>query len=431
MVACGGGSSSTPTPPPVAALTVSPNSDTVGVGANVQFSVIGSGGASTNVTWSVNGTDGGSASSGVIGNGSNDFGLYIAPGTVPSPAAVTITASNGTQSASATVTVQASDPVGTVSSVQDITGQCPASSISRGQTCQQMIVACNGAADFTTYLKINEPTAPALGTVMFLVGTGGSGLYESSFTDQQSQFNGGTTVVQSVLDAGYRTVQVSFGSPFNENQPSGWLTGPGGVRRLACRFATVAKYIHDTIHTEGSTAPVCATGNSGGAGAIGYALSNYKLDGLFAMVETTSGPPMSDIAKGCLCNQGSRDTLPCNSGQQQYCYGVADGGIIDKAYSSPICTSAVNTGDLSNASLFESDSIDSPGANFNFPNTNVIARFGGEDKSAAVPLALEWYDQIASRKSNACEASAPHALPDDATAAADLASDIIANCKLP
>ena len=66
---------------------------------------------------------------------------------------------------------------------------------------------------------------------------------------------------------------------------------------------------------------MCATANSGGAGAIGYALADYGMGSIFAMVEPTSGPVFSRIDNGCICNQPKLAT-PCAEGLQSECYGV-------------------------------------------------------------------------------------------------------------
>src|SRR5207302_3344624 len=137
------------------------------------------------------------------------------------------------------------------------------------------------------YLKVYTPSAAPIGTVLFGVGTGGSGLYE----DPKTGYTDGSTTVGDVLNAGYNTVQGSFGAPFDQGStPRGWLTGPGGVRRLACRYATVADWVynHPAIINPGvsvaNSAPMCATGNSGGSAAIAYAVYEYGLSSEFKMI---------------------------------------------------------------------------------------------------------------------------------------------------
>lgn len=108
--------------PPVA-VTISPTSADVVAGEHQQFSATVTGNANTNVTWSVSGSGCKGAACGVI----SSTGLYNAPGAVPSPAHVTVTATSvvdTSKSASATVTII--PPVAVTISpavVQVVTGQ--------------------------------------------------------------------------------------------------------------------------------------------------------------------------------------------------------------------------------------------------------------------------------------------------------------------
>jgi hypothetical protein len=119
----------------------------------------------------------------------------------------------------------------------------------------------------TAYVKVNAPPASATpkGTVLFLIGRGGDGLYDSN-----PDWAFGYLTVETVYNASYNTVQISFGSPFTSAQPNGWLQGPGGVRRLACRYATVVDWVYNNpkMINSNTTAtvskPLCATANSGG-----------------------------------------------------------------------------------------------------------------------------------------------------------------------
>jgi hypothetical protein len=98
------------TPPPASKITVAPSSATVSAGATQRFTATVSGAADQNVSWKVNGLRGGSVTYGLI----SLEGVYIAPTTVPNPAAVTITATafaDATKSGTATVTVQAGPSV--------------------------------------------------------------------------------------------------------------------------------------------------------------------------------------------------------------------------------------------------------------------------------------------------------------------------------
>src|SRR3954447_2257722 len=86
------------------AITISPSTASVFTGRTLQLSATFNTTANTGVTWEVNSTIGGDATHGTI----SSSGLYTAPPTVPSPAAVTITAisqADPTKSATAQITV--------------------------------------------------------------------------------------------------------------------------------------------------------------------------------------------------------------------------------------------------------------------------------------------------------------------------------------
>jgi hypothetical protein len=430
LAGCGGSSGSNFQQQSSVTITGSPPS-TIGVGANWQYTAAVSGATNQAVTWSV------SANGGKI---DASTGLYIAPVTIPSPAKVTITATsqaNTSQSASTSVTVQATDPVGTasVTPLNSCSGNLP------GATCYQMTVSCPGVADVTAYLKVNNPNAAPIGTVLFGVGTGGSGLYDDP---NAGGFMMGSTTVQNVLLGNFNTVQVSFGAPFTSSQPNGWLQGPGGVRRLACRYATIADWVYHNPKTINpnpnnmatNSAPMCATGNSGGSGAIAYAVYEYGLDSEFAMIEPTSGPPMTRIDQGCSpCNSNVQGPVCASSmNHPNLCYEPADAAIIDEAYqsagaSSPtLCTSALN-GNSSPVGLFLSDSIlYNPGSTISLPNTTVKMLFGDLDTSNAVPQGMVWGQSVSPSPALQCIADAGHPIPDVTDGAMQIATDIQQNC---
>ena len=102
--AVGSASVSIPNRPPPVLVLISPTSATVHVGKTHQFKSSVRNTSNTSVTWKVNGIAGGDGTIGTI----SSAGLYTAPGSVPSPATVTVTAvskADTTKSASAAVTV--------------------------------------------------------------------------------------------------------------------------------------------------------------------------------------------------------------------------------------------------------------------------------------------------------------------------------------
>ncbi len=434
LTGCGGSSFSSPGGSQSDGVTIAAFPAQIGAGANWQFSasVTGASGNQT-VNWSVNPSNAGTI---------NASGLYIAPITGTFPMSVTISATSQANSAltgSADISITQSDPVGTAQgtaiSCPHFGGGLPESS----STCYQVNTSCDGIADFSAYLKVNSPTGTPKGTVIFGTGTGGTALYDFDEPDFfNGSTNGGLAVVQGVLNAGFTTVQVTFGDPFNSQTPSGWLTGPGGVRRLACRYATVAQWVYQNIHKSNTSAPMCATGNSGGSAAIAYALTDYGEDSIFAMVEATSGPPMSRLDEACLPPSNSTcqtQQFTCNPGDPvenlTTCYSVANAGIVDTAYPQPFCKEAIN-GVAPPAGLFLSDSVLGGPNPQTFPKTRVNVMVGGQDTSAAVEQGLTWERALTNTtKSQSCVTDAPHPIPSVADGATAIVTDIENYCKVP
>jgi hypothetical protein len=294
------------------------------------------------------------------------------------------------------------------------------------------------------YLKVNNPTGAPVGTVLLGTGTGGSGLYDDP---NAGGYQDGSNVVDMLLASGYNTVQVSFGAPFdNGSTPRGWLTGPGGVRRLACRYATVADWVYhnpkiiNTGVSAANSAPMCATGNSGGSAAIAYAVYEYGLDSEFKMIEPTSGPVMTRLDVGCSPPNSNPSLNACTGIQQDMSYstGGASGGdaaIIDEAYqaagaNTPTpCTDSIN-GTAAPAGLFLSDSILYQGAQtVTLPNLTIKQLFGDSDTSNAVPQGTFWNMHVSSPPALLCLPGVAHDIPSFNAGAIQIANDIVAACK--
>ncbi len=437
-------------------VTASPTA--IGVGGNWLYTASVSGASSANqgVIWTSSTTSPGACANpgGQFLNSATPYtdpngGFYYAPLCAPS-APMTIIATSAfdqAQSQSTTVTVQPLDSVGTAMLTSTGTS-CPAGiGGTTGASCYTLDVSCPGVADWpNTYLKVNQPTGTPLGTVILGTGAGGNYVYDNDtpdffYTDTNGDnVNGGLAVVNGILAAGYTTVQVAFSPLDNPTEfASGWLTGPGGVRRLACRYATVAQWVYANIQ-QSTSVPMCATGNSGGAGAIGYALTNYGESDIFTMVEATSGPPMTRLDEACvLPSQGTTQNFNCNGvdavPQPPLNFSLSEGQIIDPAYPAPYCSNAIKgTGTQAPKDLFISDSILGSSLPPTVGSTYVNIVLGGQDTSSAPLQALTWGQSLSlTEAQRPCVSDAPHALPagplgDGVTQIVD---DIKSLCKLP
>lgn len=451
LSACGGGSSPTtitvPPPQETVSITAVPCATApcpIGTGANWQYAASVTGTTNQNVTWSIS-----PATAGTIDPSS---GLYIASLAVPGSASVTVTATSadGSASVSTNLTVQANDPLGTVT--YSVLPSCTGSI--QNAACYQLTVSCPGVADIFAYLKVNNPSVAPVGTVLFGTGTGGTGLYDDPTA---GGYDYGSNVIADIAAAGFNTVQVSFGGPFNPTpaQPNGWLQGPGGPRRLACRYATIADWVYHNptiinpgVSASANSAPMCATGNSGGSAAIVYAAYEYGLGtnlGEFAMIEPTSGPVMTRIDEGCTPQSMSGTGPVCVSGQNgNMTYEAADASVIDTAYqasgaSTPTpCTSEIG-GTAPPAGLFSSDSIfyDTTNLPTAFPHMTVKLLYGDLDTTNAVPQGMTWGESITPSSSSPnptfqCLPGVQHDIPSSppGTGSGDqpIASDIISLC---
>ena len=304
------------------------------------------------------------------------------------------------------------DPLGTATGTP-VT--CPPGGVA-GNACYTLTISCPNVADITATLKVTTPSGSSVGTVIFGTGGGGNAWYDQLFTY-------GALAINTVVGAGFTAAQINF-----NGLSTGWLSGPGGPRHLACRYATAAQWIHDNILASGTA--LCATGNSGGAGAIGYALSHYGLGSIFAMVAPTSGPVFSRLDYGCICNQPDV-TAPCSSTPLFMCYGANAQAFVDPAYGNTDCSSSEKTHNTQYAQMFFNDSVDSSDATFSYPATDVHIICGGQDIAGGAPaLGLQWFNLITTKASFECVADAPHALPNVPDGATTIASDVINYCHL-
>jgi len=143
--------------------------------------------------------------------------------------------------------------------------------------CYQIGVSCPGIDPLDALVKVSDPTGTAKGTIVFGSGGSGGSMYEQFGAEAVNR------ALLPLLAQGYRLVQRSWGAG------AGWLAGPGGTLRLACRYVTLLDRIATDIHTG---AAFCVTGNSGGSAEVSYAMAHYGMGRLIDLGVPTSCPPM-------------------------------------------------------------------------------------------------------------------------------------------
>jgi hypothetical protein len=294
---------------------------------------------------------------------------------------------------------------------------CPPSSVGVvGSACYTVTISCPSVATYNADIKVTNPTGSSVGTIIYTTGGGGNQLYED-------QFMYGNVAINNVVAAGYTVVQTDFNDLSLGN--TGWLDGPGGPLLLSCRWATLAKWVHDNTTIHPSNTAFCATGNSGGAGVIAYALSRFGEDSIFNFVLPTSGPPFTRIDYGCRCSSQTMQTTDC-AGTQGTCYGTDANMFLDPAYGNTNCSNPAATPDTAQ---WQADSIlSSDGKSVLNYATPVHFIFGAQDFGSGSALAVLWERAITSTHSNVCVADGPHKIADVMDGATTIATELTTNC---
>ncbi len=99
-------------------------------------------------------------------------------------------------------------------------------------------------------------------------------------------------MVDTYVSNGLQAVEVAWDAP-------GIWGGPR-ARTLACRFATVAQWIHGNLHQPGPGMVFIAQGTSGGAAQIAFGLAYYGIDSFVTLASLSGGPPYCPLCTGPL-----------------------------------------------------------------------------------------------------------------------------------
>ena len=264
-----------------------------------------------------------------------------------------------------------------------------------------MTVSCPGVQDVMAYVKTNTPTGASLGTVTYGTGTDGNGLYESIFTF-------GSTAVQNVLNAGFTTVQISWGTPFNSNQPDGWVKGPGGFSRLHADtprlhngFTTTFKE-HNPSLLRDCEQRWC---RSARLRIVAVSYQQCPLDG--RSHQWTSG---RTARLGLRMHRRQDRRAVWISPSLGTCFGTADAPVWDPAYDPTATTGSLHECGERHSAAGRTELLprrqcgSARGALYNFTKTHVNLVFGGADNSSAFPIGQDWFNNITSTKTQACVA---------------------------
>jgi hypothetical protein len=249
-------------------------------------------------------------------------------------------------------------PLGTV------TVLAPPASCGTNALCYDIEVACpNVAQPARATLRVSfDPLATNRGTI--LLTTGGEGL--EFYADDASE---APRIIEDMHAAGFTTVELKWVDT--------WIAGSSpaeGQTLLACRPATVARWVYDNLYSVGSGTAFCASGNSAGAAQIMFPLTHYGLESLFSLAVPTGGPPFSRIDWGC---------LPSTTPNPATLYEAESAKRVDLGYGFPKGSGPCFQQDPSYVTVFQDASQAFATHDYYFPRTLVWLVTGEQDTTAA------------------------------------------------
>jgi hypothetical protein len=277
-------------------------------------------------------------------------------------------------------------------------------------------VTCPLAGRINVDVAISEPIGdgPTRGTIVLGTGSGGQGWYEDF----------GPTAIAAMNDlraAGFRVVQRAW--------IGAWEAGDAGMAVNACRYATVVAWVDETLREADPQSALCVSGNSGGAAEIGYALARYGSEAHIDFAVPSGGPPMSRLDRHCAGDRDPAWQLECpalippeSSCASWDCeYRENSKGIIDAAYADTPCADR----DLDR---LRADSILSPDADLDYPDTPVHFVMGDDDCTAAAPQGLIYLRAIQSETALSWALDTQHSTPRYAGGALAIRDALLAGC---
>lgn len=256
-----------------------------------------------------------------------------------------------------------------------------------GEECFDIQVTCpEVAAQARGRLKVGAPeSSTRKGTILLTTGGLGTGLYVGGESPR---------IVKELRASGFRTVQLQWADS--------WLIGSPGKKeghvRLACRPATVARWVFDHLHDRSPSTAFCASGHSGGSAQVSYMLSHYGLEEILAAVVPTGGPPMARMDLSCARDDPANASLA----YPDWATRIIDAGFGflapgDPASFNPFVAPASGpcaAGDASFAGTLRQSSVASGEGDYVYPRTMVWFVFEGIDDTHAVAMGMTYYDLL-------------------------------------
>ena len=230
-------------------------------------------------------------------------------------------------------------------------------------------------------LRVGDPvTGSNRGTIVFAAGFDGQSFWQN-YSSNASQ------ILSDVRGAGFRTVQVKW----NRNW---FLAASGevaGFNRLACRTATVARWIHDNLYQPDAQSALCVVGHSNGAAQMAYTLTDYGLADILSLALLESGPNWARVDKACLWDDLDSPALWFPSEGRRN----ADWGFGFPNNGSGPCAQQ----DAAFLHVFQEASVAFDASQYVYPDTMVSFVFGALDLSSTAAQGHVYYERLLSQGS--------------------------------
>ena len=157
--------------------------------------------------------------------------------------------------------------------------ECPDGS-REGSQCKRVVVTCPDIDEAFAQLRLSRPAADVTHKGTIVLTTGGPGTFQ--YYGSLEQIAG--MMVDTFVNDGFVTVGIKW------EEPGIWHVDHRAIT-LACRYATVARWVYDNLHEGGEETLYVAQGNSGGAAQIAFGLAHYGLHEIIDLANLSGGPP--------------------------------------------------------------------------------------------------------------------------------------------
>jgi hypothetical protein len=214
---------------------------------------------------------------------------------------------------------------------------------------------------------------------MFFTGGGGDEWWTRGSSSEQHQ------MAEELRSLGFTIVQLRW--------KINWLiSSPGndaGTAHLACRPATVIKYVYDNFYLplgitkQTGKAGFCITGNSGGSTQVSYALSHYGLENIIDVAIPTGGPPHAVLNKSCMNRPD----------EQAYWFPLDTRKFIDEGFGFFDGNGPAARNDVSFVPRWLAESVATGGSDYNHSTTRIHFLIGQTDVNMQ-PLSRDYFERL-------------------------------------